>query len=114
MGMTVDKEYGNTMEVDDLCYVWSKSTKKGGIMQAVRWAKKKFPDLKLRLGDIEKQDLYNYRCYPSNSCKYYDDSKGLNCNNVGLVYVTVNEFRYENNDPKYGEKLFYYDNEWSK
>ena len=113
MGRSGNEKDGWSLEPDDIFYVWSKTKKIGGIMQAVRWAKKKFPQLQLNIGCIDKLDSYNYRCYPSNSCKHYDNSKGLNCNSVGMLYVMVQEFRYEDNDEKYGEKMFYYDNEWN-
>ncbi len=112
MGRSGNEKEGWSLEPDDIFYVWSKTKKIGGIMQAVRWAKKKFPEAKLRLGSIDKLDSYNYRCYPANSCKYYDDSTDLNSNSVGMVYVMIQEFRYDNNDEKYGEKMFYYDGEW--
>jgi len=113
MGRSGNEKDGWSLEIDDIFYVFSKTMKIGGIMQAVRWAKKKFPQLQLRIGSLDKLDSYNYRCYPSNSCKHYDDSKGLNCNSVGMLYVMVQEFRYKDNDEKYGEKMFYYDNQWN-
>ena len=106
-----DKD-GYTLEPDDNTIVWKHEKQFSGIIKAFEWVKRTHPKLGLNSKSIDKLDPYNYRCYVSNDSGHYENSVGLQCDSVGLVEVMIREFRYEDNDPDYGEKMFYYDGEW--
>ncbi len=100
---------------DDLVYVWSKEIEEKGILKAVKKIKSLHPSFKIDLKNIDKIDPYNYRVYITNDSNYYSDVRGFEEGfEVGLVYVMIRQFIFEDNDKEYGEKMFYIDGEWQK
>ena len=103
---------GYTLEPDDTTVVWRKEKQFNGIIKAFKWVKNTHPKLGLTLKSVDKLDQYNYRYYVSGDCGHYENAVGLQYDSVGLVYVIISEFRYSENDPQFGNKMFYYDGEW--
>ncbi len=111
MGMTVDSEFGNTLEIDDLLYVWTMEKIFSGFDKVIKYLQRYYP--KIPVGDsVDKLDSYNRRYYISTSCYLFDDAKDLSSDDVGMVYFYIRQFKYEDNDPNYGDKLFFYDGCW--
>lgn len=109
MGRSGDEKDGYSMEIDDIAYVWTHNKDFKGIRLAEKWVKQSHP--KLEFGNIDEIDEHDHRMH-INGGGHYDNIVGLQSDSVGLVYVLIQEFRYEDNDPD-NNKLFYYDGEWS-
>lgn len=111
MGMTVDEKFGNTLEIDDLSYVWTKEKKFSGFDKVIKYLNRYYS--KIPVGDsLDKIDPYTRRYYIDTACYLYDDAKDLSSDDVGMAYFYIRQFKYEDNDPKYGDKLFFYDGSW--
>ena len=103
---------GYSLEPDDFAEVWVKEKSFRGFNGVVKYLKRYYPNLPFT--GIDEIDKYNKRCYIDTSASIYDNSEGLSCESVGMAWFSVSEFKYEDNDPEYGDKLFFYDGTWNK
>ena len=110
MGRSGSEKEGWSMEIDDITNVWQHNKDFGGIRLAEKWVKQSHA--RLPIGHIDEIDEHNHRMMVDGG-GHYDNIMGLESESVGMVCVMVREFRYEDNDPEYGEKQFFYDGEWS-
>ena len=98
-----------TMEPDDIFIIKQTKLKAKGIIQAYKKFKKRYPNFKLNLNKVDKLNQFTYRYYiPVDKM----DVEGLSSPNIGMAYVLIQQFRFEDNDEKYGEELFYHDGKW--